>query len=80
MEERKSHDPRCALHYAEAAFLKGLLIGTDASKNEALDRLRFAEEMAESYVKTLEPYGNRILELRGVTITPSEATKLIKAV
>ena len=79
LEERKSIDPRCALHFLEAGFLKAILIGDKNSRTIAMERLKHAETVAESFVKTLEPNANKLLELKGMTVTQSEALKVLKA-
>lgn len=79
LEERKSIDPRCALHLVEAGFLRAILAGDKNSRNIAMERLKYAETVAESFVKTLEPNANKLLELKGTTVTPTEALKVLKA-
>ena len=53
-EERKDTDPVCAVHYAEAAFLKTLLTGNETCKSEVLERLNYSERVAEGIVRANE--------------------------
>lgn len=50
-ESQKDQDPRCALHYAEAGFLKALLLGDAGSREIVIERLTETEKVASEHVK-----------------------------
>ncbi|CAG9309948.1 unnamed protein product [Blepharisma stoltei] len=72
-------DPRCAIHYAEAGFLKAVILGDNQSKEAVIERLDNAEMIAEKFVKKWETEGNKVLETKGTMLSPNEAMKIIKA-
>ena len=76
-ESRKEEDPRCSLHFAEAGFLKALLLGDLGSKEVVTERLEFTEKIATEHVRTWKSKGIRVLVLD--EIKKSEAVECIKA-
>lgn len=76
-ESRKDEDPRCALHFAEAGFLKALLLGDNGSKEVVTERLIGAEKVASDHVKFWKVRGNQIFNFS--TIDKSILCEVIKA-
>ena len=50
-EAKKEEDPRCYLHFAEAGFLKALLLGDNVSKDTVIERLNSTEKLASDFIK-----------------------------
>jgi len=59
-ESKKEEDPRCSLHYAEAGFLKALLLGDTESKDMVIERLAATEKTAAEFVKLWMPKGMKV--------------------
>lgn len=78
-QRNQENDPRCAIHFAEAGFLKALILGDNHSREVFVERLDMAEAIAESYVRKWDSQGSKVYELKGAMLSPSEASKLIKA-
>lgn len=76
-ESKKEEDPRCSLHFAEAGFLKALLLGDAGSKEIVTERLNSTEKTASAHVKYWKAKGNRVFELQNIKKT--EAAEIIKA-
>ena len=76
-EERKTIDPRCAVHAAEAAFLRALLLGDKAARSIPLEKLATAEQLVEANFRRLEGAGDQVLTQRSGTVSKSEALTLI---
>ena len=76
-DERKDTDPRYALHYAEANFMKVLLLGDKHTRAEALEKLDYAEEIAKQFNEKYETAGSRILNAKNVK-SVSGAIDLVK--
>jgi tetratricopeptide (TPR) repeat protein len=59
-ESTKDEDPRCSLHFAEAGFLKALLLGDSSSREVVLERLAATEKTAAELVKIWKPKGLKV--------------------
>lgn len=79
LDDKKSTDLRCALHYAEAGLLKSLLFPDPELRSKALLRLTAGLEKASAFVSSVETSGSRVLDLKGATLSSHEAIKVIKA-
>ena len=59
-DSKKEEDPRCALHFAEAGFLKALLLGDSSSKEVVIERLAATEKSASEMAKIWKPKGMKV--------------------
>jgi tetratricopeptide (TPR) repeat protein len=75
----KDSDLRCAQHYAEAGLLKSLLYADPQLRIEATERLSIAAEKASAFVASVEKAGDRVLDLKGTTLSTKETVQLVKA-
>ena len=76
-EERKNTEPRCAVHLAEASFLRALLTGDKLNRSLPTEKLAAAELQVESYFRRVEAAGDQVLTVRSGTVSKSEALALI---
>jgi len=65
-ESKKDKDPRYALHYAEAVFLRSFITADAEDTHAAMERLKLAKNLAEEHMKLYE---------RGVTPVGLESLK-----
>ena len=72
LEKCKNRDPPSALHYAQAAFLRGILTGEKEALRVAFDRLLAAELLTNRIIKSYEGDGTWVLGgSRGAALLPN---------
>ena len=77
-QERRNYDGRCALHWAEAAFLGALLTGDKDSRKLAYQRLEFAEKIADEAFHSQEKFIGKFRESRNQKLKPQELHGMLK--